>query len=77
MQTEGVTSMRYDFVSFMDRHGRDAMAVDSIGQPGGFAPDAPQKGFDAIPMWVADMNFPTAPSITRALSERIAHPAFG
>ncbi|MDO4850539.1 MAG: aminotransferase class I/II-fold pyridoxal phosphate-dependent enzyme [Actinomycetota bacterium] len=69
--------MRYDFVSFMDRHDRDAMAVDSIGRPGSFAPDAPQKGFDVIPMWVADMNFPTAPSITRALSERIAHPAFG
>ena len=30
-----------------------------------------------IPMWVADMNFPTAPSILEAMEERLAHPAFG
>ena len=33
--------MKYDFTSLMDRHGRDAIAVDMIGQPGGFAPGAP------------------------------------
>ena len=67
--------MKYDFESIMDRGGRDALAVDAIGQ--GWAPGAPREGFDVIPMWVADMNFPTAPSVTEALRERIEHPAYG
>lgn len=49
--------MKYDFTSIMDRRGKDAIAVDALGAPG-FAPGAPKEGFDAIPMWVADMNFP-------------------
>ena len=69
--------MKYDFTSILERHGRDAIAVDAIGQPGGFAPGAPREGFDAIPMWVADMNFPTAPGIPAAIVERANHPAFG
>jgi len=28
-------------------------------------------------MWVADMNFPTAPSVTEAIVERAKHPAYG
>ena len=47
--------MKYDFTSIMDRHGKDAIAVDGLGT--GFAPDLPKDGFDIIPMWVADMNF--------------------
>ena len=69
--------MKYDFTTIMDRHGHDALAVDAVGNPGGFAPEAPAEGFDVIPMWVADMNFPTAPSITRAVARRLDHPAFG
>ncbi|MBQ7230468.1 MAG: aminotransferase class I/II-fold pyridoxal phosphate-dependent enzyme [Oscillospiraceae bacterium] len=69
--------MKYDFTSIMDRHGRDAIAVDMIGQPGGFAPGAPLPGFDAIPMWVADMNFPVVPTIPEAMIERAKHPAYG
>ncbi len=68
---------KFDFTTFYDRHGRDALAVDGIGKPGGFAPAAPDPGFDVIPMWVADMNFAAAPSIIRALEERISHPLFG
>lgn len=67
--------MKYDFESIIDRHGRDALAVDAIGT--GWAPDAPKDGFDVIPMWVADMNFPTAPTVCKAMAERISHPAFG
>lgn len=69
--------MKYDFISILDRHGKDAIAVDAVGQDDGFAPGAPKAGFDAIPMWVADMNFPTAPSVIRAMSDRVQHPAFG
>lgn len=69
--------MKYDFTSIIDRRGKDAMAIDGLGKMPGFAPDAPQEGYDAIPMWVADMNFPTLPNIQKAMVERIAHPAFG
>ena len=69
--------MRYDFTSILDRHGKDSIAVDGLGRNPGFAPDAPQAGFDAIPMWVADMNFPTVPTVPQALAERAQHPAYG
>ena len=67
--------MKYDFESIMDRHGKDALAVDDLGS--GWAPDAPLDGFDAIPMWVADMNFPTVPTVTEDIIERAKHPAYG
>lgn len=67
--------MKYDFTSIMERHNKDAIAVDMLGR--GFAPKAPEDGFGVIPMWVADMNFPTVPTITKAIIERAKHPAFG
>lgn len=67
--------MKFDFTSIMDRRGKDAMAIDAVGN--GWAPGAPREGFDVIPMWVADMNYPTAPSVIRAMKERLDHPAFG
>ncbi|WP_390135343.1 MalY/PatB family protein [Bifidobacterium apicola] len=69
--------MTYDFTSIMDRHGKDAIAVDGLGAEPGFAPDPPKEGYDIIPMWVADMNFPTVPTIPEAIIERAKHPAFG
>lgn len=69
--------MKYDFTSIMDRRGRDAIAVDGLGQEGGFAPSLPKEGFDIIPMWVADMNFPTVPTIPEAIIARAKHPAYG
>ncbi len=69
--------MKYDFTSVIDRRGKDAMAVDAIGAGGGSAPDAPKEGFDAIPMWVADMNFPTVPTIAEEMVRRAGHPLFG
>ena len=68
--------MRFDFTSIMDRHGMDAIAVDGVGS-GGSAPEPPAPGFDFIPMWVADMNFPVMPGIQEAIATRLAHPAFG
>ena len=67
--------MKYDFTTVLCRTGKDALAVDALGQ--GWAPAKPREGFDPIPMWVADMNFPTAPAVTRAMTERINHPCFG
>ena len=68
--------MKYDFTSIMDRHGKDAIAVDAVGAPGSSYP-APREGFDVIPMWVADMNFPVVPTVQEAMIERAKHGAFG
>ena len=68
--------MKYDFTSVMDRHGMDAIAVDAPGTPG-FDIAGPKEGFDVIPMWVADMNFPTVPTIVEAMIQRARHPAYG
>ena len=67
--------MRFDFETMPERHGMDSVAVDGIGHP--FAPAGPKEGFDAIPMWVADMNFPTCPAVTEAVIRRAEHPLFG
>ena len=53
--------MKYDFTSILDRRGKDAVAIDAVGAPGSPYP-APREGFDVIPMWVADMNFPVVPT---------------
>ena len=68
--------MKYDFTSILDRKGKDAIAVEMVGAPGSPYP-APREGFDVIPMWVADMNFPVVPTIQEAMIERAKHPTFG
>lgn len=67
--------MKYDFTTIMDRHGKDAIAVDSLGN--GRSPGLPKEGFDVIPMWIADMNFSTVPTVPKAIIERAGHPAYG
>ena len=69
--------MKYDFTSLIDRHGMDAIAVDSWGEIPGMAPNAPDEGFDRIPMWVADMNFATVPTVQEHIIQRAQHPMFG
>ena len=68
--------MKFDFTSILDRRGKDAIAIDLVGMPGSPYP-APREGFDVIPMWVADMNFPVVPTIQEAMIERAKHPTFG
>ena len=74
---ERMVMMHYRFDEIIDRHNMDAIAVDGLGSLPGFAPDRPKEGFDLIPMWVADMNFPTCPSIPEAIIERAKHPLYG
>ena len=69
--------MKYDFTSIIDRKGMDALAVEGFGKHPGMSPSEPKEGFDFIPMWVADMNFPTVPTIPAAIIERAKHPAYG
>lgn len=51
--------MKYDFTSVIDRTGKDSIAWENIPVPNAEI----AEGFDRIPMWVADMNFQTAPSV--------------
>ena len=69
--------MKYDFTSILDRNGKDSIAVNPPMEEEwiDFAPV--KEGFDLIPMWVADMNFPTVPTIPEAMIERAKHPAYG
>ena len=72
--------MSYDFTSYTNRLGKDAYAVDAVlgrSSGWGFEPKRPKEGFDFIPMWVADMNFATAPAVTDAIISRVQHPLFG
>lgn len=66
-------AMKYDFTSILDRTGKDAIAVEKIPIPGAQV----KAGFDRIPMWVADMNFSTVPTVIETMMERVKHPAYG
>ena len=66
--------MKFDFTTIYDRRGKDAMAVDAVEMIPTFKPN---DGFDPIPMWVADMNFATAPSVNAEIAKRIEHPLYG
>ena len=49
----------YDFSTMPDRRGHDAIAVDLQENDFWKLPQGETKpGFDKIPMWIADMNFP-------------------
>ena len=65
--------MKFDFESIIDRTGKDSSAANVIPIPGATV----KEGFTKIPMWVADMNFPTAPTIPEAMIKRAEHPLYG
>lgn len=55
----------FDFDTPVDRRGSGSYKWDSASQQ------------DVIPLWVADMDFPTAPVIIDALRRRVDHGVFG
>lgn len=57
--------MDYTFDKIISRRGTNSYKWDS----------APDK--ETLPMWVADMDFQTAPPIINALQRRVAHGIFG
>ena len=69
--------MKYNFTEIIDRKGKDGLAIDNVGKMPGFAPDGPDKDFDLIPMWIADMNFATVPTIQTEIIKRMNHPIYG
>ena len=64
--------MKYDFDTFVDRFGKDSLAADKV--PFDYAPP---EGVSKIPMWIADMSFPTAPFIIEAIKKRLETPSLG
>ncbi|MBR2027435.1 MAG: aminotransferase class I/II-fold pyridoxal phosphate-dependent enzyme [Oscillospiraceae bacterium] len=69
--------MKYNFTDIIERQGKDSIAVDGFKGFPAFSPKKPKEGFSLIPMWVADMNFATVPTIAEAITERAKHPLFG
>ena len=57
--------MNYDFTNCPDRRGTGSLKWERY------------PGRDVVPMWVADMDFLSAPEITAALQQRAAHGVFG
>ena len=55
--------MKYDFDTPIDRRNTNSLKW-GVGE-------------DELPMWVADMDFPTAPEIREAIEKRAAHGVFG
>ena len=72
--------MTFDFETIIDRRGKDAVAVEAPAaqMSGGFFPETKvQEEFSIIPMWVADMNFQTAPAVAQAIRSRADHHLYG
>ena len=57
--------MKYDFDEIIPRRGTNSYKWDSAAEEG------------VLPMWVADMDFRTAPPIVDALQRRVSHGIFG
>lgn len=61
--------MNYDFNTVTDRHNTNAIKTDLALARG--------KPADVLSLWVADMDFPTAPEILDELHKKIDHGIFG
>lgn len=66
-------SYKFDWESIIDRSGTHAYAVDVIPIPGAEV----KEGYSKFPMWVADMNFKTVPTIPEEMIKRAEHPLYG
>ena len=61
--------MKYNFDTVINRYNTNSLKYDCAKEWG--VPEG------VIPMWVADMDFQTAPEILEAMQECVAHGAFG
>ncbi len=61
--------MKYNFDQVIDRNGTDAVKLDGMKKLWGRT--------DLIPLWVADMDFATAPFILDAIKKRCENPIMG
>lgn len=67
----------FDFETFVDRTNKDARAFDELRFLLGDKTPTVRDGFSKIPMWIADMNFATCPSIVESIENRFEHALFG
>ena len=56
--------MKYDFDKIVTRRHSGSYKWDAVPE-------------DALPLWVADMDFEVAPAVKKALADRVAHGVFG
>ena len=63
--------MLYDFDTVINRWHTDSEKYDGLKK---FAPKAPDN---SIPLWIADMDFKTAPEIIAAMHRRVEEGIFG
>ena len=61
--------MNYDFDTVTDRKNTNAIKYDLAKKRG--------KPEDAVSLWIADMDFPTAPCIQKAVAEKASHGIWG
>ncbi len=61
--------MKYDFDAPLNRWGTNCEKWDGLKDRFGDS--------DLLPLWVADMDFPSPEPVVRALRERAAHPVYG
>ena len=61
--------MNYNFDEIINRNGTDSVKWDAVERRWGRN--------DLIPMWVADMDFRTAPFVIDALKKRLEHEVLG
>jgi len=64
---------KYDFNKVWERTGHNALKWDINPMAG----RAKSPDFSYLPMWIADMDVATAPSVVEAMRERLEHPLFG
>ena len=61
--------MKYNFDEVIDRRGTSAIKLEGVPELWGRD--------DLIPLWVADMDFATAPFVTEAIRKRCENPVLG
>lgn len=62
---------KFDFDTLVNRYHTNCVKWDRLNEK-----DA-RLHSDVLPLWVADMDFPCAEGIQKALQERVAHPIYG
>ena len=61
--------MKYNFDEVIDRRGTSAIKVEGVKEIWGRD--------DLLPLWIADMDFATAPFVTEAIRRRLENPVLG
>ena len=61
--------LQFDFTKVIERRGTGSRKWDGTGAVFGNP--------DALPLWIADMDFASPPAVLQRLAERAQHPIYG